>query len=194
MEKSKNLTILEALIPKSENKVLNLAKEILLIFSFAILTGLCAQIKFEIGLVPITFQTFAVLLSGALLGARKGALSQLSYLLMGLIGVPWFARGGGVNYILSPTFGYILGFVIASFLVGFLCEKGFDRKILTSLLAMLIGNIVIYLPGLFWLARFVGINECLKVGFYPFILGDLLKIILAGIALPLFWKIIKGRE
>jgi biotin transporter BioY len=190
----KNLTLIEVIFPKIENKILILVRDLVLIFSFAILTGLCAKLKIEIGPVPITMQTFSVLLSGALLGAKRGALSQITYLSMGFAGIPWFSRGGGIAYLLSPTFGYLVGFVFASFFVGFLCEKGFDRKLERAVLAMFFGNLLIYLPGLFWLARFVGLEKVLAVGFFPFVLGDVLKIILAGSILPLAWKILKVKK
>ena len=190
----KNLTLIEVIFPKIENKILILVRDLVLIFSFAILTGLCAKLKIEIGPVPITMQTFSVLLSGALLGAKRGALSQITYLSMGFAGIPWFSRGGGMAYLLSPTFGYLVGFVFASFFVGFLCQKGFDRKLGRAILAMFFGNLLIYLPGLFWLARFVGLEKVLAVGFFPFVLGDVLKIILAGSILPLAWKILKVKK
>ena len=187
----KNLTLVDAIIPRIEGETLSLAKDIALVLSFAVLTGISAKLKIEIGAVPITMQTFTVLLSGAILGSKRGVASQLTYLLMGLAGVSWFSRGGGIQYILSPTFGYIIGFVFAAYFVGWLCEKGFDRKIKTAILAMLFGNILIYIPGLFWLARFVGFGKVLSIGFYPFIIGDLLKILLAGLVLPMGWKFIK---
>jgi len=189
--KNFNLTLVDLIIPRIENKTLAILKDILLVLSFAILTGISAKLKIEIGLVPITAQTLAVLLSGALLGAKRGALSQLTYLGMGLVGFPWFSRGGGIAYLISPTFGYIIGFVLAVYFIGWLCERGFDRQLKTAILAMLAGNIVLYIPGLFWLARFVGFEKVLAVGFYPFIIGDLLKILLAGTILPLGWKLIK---
>ena len=194
MEKIKLPTLIDFVFPKFENKVLNLIKEIILIFSFSILTGVCSKLKIEIGLVPITMQTFAVLLSGSLLGAKKGFLSQLIYLLMGLAGIPWFSRGGGISYIFSPTFGYIVGFLFCSFLIGFLSEKGFDREILTCVLAMFLGNVILYVPGLLWLVRFVGFDKVLKVGFFPFVIGDLIKIFLAGVTLPFFWKVLKVKK
>jgi biotin transporter BioY len=189
--KAQNLTLIDVVFPKIESKNLALLKDILLVLSFAILTGICAKLKIEIRVVPITMQTFAVLISGALLGSKRGALSQITYLLMGLAGIPWFSRGGGMSYVFSPTFGYIVGFVLAAFFVGFLCEKGFDRKIETAILAMLVGNILIYLPGLLWLARFVGFEKVLLVGFYPFITGDVIKLFFASLILPLGWKIAK---
>jgi len=160
-----------------------LIKDVVLVLSFAFLTGISAVMKVEIGTVPITMQTFVVLLSGALLGSKKGALSQLTYLLMGLSGIFWFARGGGIAYLLSPTFGYIIGFVLASFVVGWLYEKGMGKRIETAVMAMLIGNIVLYIPGLLWLSRFIGFGKVLLIGFYPFVLGNLLKSTLAGLLL-----------
>ncbi|XOB40243.1 MAG: biotin transporter BioY [Candidatus Nealsonbacteria bacterium] len=180
---AKNPILIETVLPEIKDKVLVLAKDIVLVLGFAILTGISAKLKIEISLVPLTMQTVVVLLSGALLGQKKGAASQLTYLMAGLIGLPWFSRGGGLIYILSPTFGYILGFVLAAYLTGGLVEKGWNRNTTTAVLIMLAGNIVIYIPGLLWLARFVGISKILTVGLYPFILGDTLKIFLAGLIL-----------
>jgi len=194
MAEEKNLTLIDLVLPRIESKNLALAKDIVLVLSSAILTGISAKLKIEIGVVPITMQTFTVLLSGAILGSKRGVASQLTYLLMGLAGVSWFSRGGGIQYILSPTFGYIIGFVFAAYFVGWLCEKGFDRKIKTAILAMLFGNILIYISGLFWLARFIGFGKVLAAGLYPFIIGDLLKILLAGLVLPMGWKLIKKIE
>jgi len=182
---------IDLLLPRVETKTQAIIRDIALVAGFALLTAFCAQLRFEIGVVPITAQTFAVLLAGALLGSKRGAFSQITYLLGGLIGLPLFARGGGVSYLLSPTFGYIVGFILASFFIGLLCERGFDRRVETAILAMLGGNLLIYLPGLLWLARFVSIDSLLTVGFYPFLLGDLLKILLAGSILPLGWRLIK---
>jgi biotin transporter BioY len=187
----KKLTLIDTVLPKIENKTLALLKDILLILGFTLLTAISAKLKIEIGPVPITGQTFAVLLSGALLGAKRGALSQIFYLFGGLAGIPWFARGGGIAYLMSPTFGYIIGFVLAAFVIGFLCERGLDRKIETAILAMLVGNVLIYLPGLFWLARFVGFEKVLSVGFYPFIVGDFIKLFLTSLLLPFGWKTVK---
>jgi biotin transporter BioY len=189
----KKLTLIDAILPKIESKPLLLVRDIILILCFTLLTAISAKLKIEIGTVPITGQTFAVLLSGALLGSRRGALSQIFYLLGGLAGIPWFARGGGIAYLMSPTFGYIVGFVLAAFVVGFLCERGLDRKIETAILAMLVGNVLIYFPGLLWLARFVGWGKVLAVGLYPFIIGDTIKLLLAASVLPLGWRLVKTR-
>lgn len=189
--KGKNISLIKTVLTRIENKVLPLVKDIILILSFAILTGISSKLKIEIGLVPVTMQTLVVLLSGALLGKKRGAASQITYLLGGLIGLPWFSRGGGIIYILSPTFGYILGFILSAYLVGTLVEKGWSKNINSAILVMLIGGALIYIPGLLWLARFVGTSRVLVIGFFPFILGDILKILLAGLFLSLGQKIIK---
>jgi biotin transporter BioY len=191
--KEQNLTLVDVVLPRIENKTWALVRDILLVLSFTLLTAVSAKLKIEIGPVPITGQTFAVLLSGALLGSKRGALSQIFYLLGGLAGIPWFARGGGIGYLMSPTFGYIIGFVFAAFVVGSLCERGFDRKVESAILAMLIGNILIYLTGLLWLVRFVGWKKVLTVGLYPFIIGDTIKLLVAASILPLGWKLIKAK-
>ncbi|MGB9598579.1 MAG: biotin transporter BioY [Minisyncoccales bacterium] len=161
----------------SEKKIFSLTKEALLLFSFAFLTALGAKIKIEIGPVPFTFQTFFVLLSGLLLEAQRASLSQFLYLILGLLGFPYFARGGGLSYLLSPTFGYLLGFILASFLAGFFSQKTKNHFFLLFLL--LIANFSIYLFGLPWLAFFLkDLKKAFFLGFFPFWLTDTLKVIL----------------
>ncbi|MFH0987692.1 MAG: biotin transporter BioY [Patescibacteria group bacterium] len=184
--------LVDIIFPRSKKIISRgLLLNIILVLSFSFLTALSSKLKIEIGAVPITGQTLLVLLSGILLGSSRGALSQLTYLVFGLLGLPLFARGGGIQYILSPTFGYIIGFVFASFLVGKLAEKGYDKSFKTSILAMVLGNITIYVFGLFWLVRFIPAGSLLKVGLYPFLLGDAIKILIAGFSLPTLWKFIK---
>lgn len=190
--RNKGLTLIDLALPRIESRNLSLAKDVILVLSFSIITAICAKIKIEIGVVPITMQTLAVLLSGALLGSKRGALSQVVYLLMGLAGLPWFSRGGGIVYILSPTFGYIIGFVFAAFFVGWLSERGIDKTVKKAILTMLAGNIVLYIPGLLWLSKFVGFSKVLAVGLYPFLFGDALKLILAGSVLPIGRKTIEN--
>lgn len=183
------VTLMDAILPRK-----GIIRDAALIVGFSCLTALCAQISFWIGPVPITGQTFAVLLAGALLGSYRGALSQLSYLAIGATGIPyWFALGGppGIARLLGPTGGYLIGFVAAALVVGKLTEKGWDRRIWTAVLAMVIGSIVIYVFGLSWLAQFVPGEKLFKVGLYPFILGDLFKIALAASALPSGWLLLK---
>lgn len=178
-----SLVLADLVIPKRR-----LITDIALVTGFSAFVALTAQVSFWIGPVPITGQSFAVLLGGAVLGSRRGALSLLSYLAIGLTGVPfWFALGGppGVARLLGPSGGYLIGFVFAAFVVGWLVERGWTRRIWSTALAMLIGCVVYYVFGLLWLARFVPPEEVLAVGLYPFIVGDLIKIALAASAVPL---------
>jgi len=185
----KQRVIADTIFSVSEKRVFKIIKDISLCLSFAILTAILSKIKVEVGAIPVTMQTFAVFLSGALLGSRKGALSQLMYLIFGIFGAPFFARGGGFAYILSPTFGYIIGFSFAAFFIGFLFEKKLCNNIKTSIIGFSLCNILIYLPGLFWLTKFVGFEKVLTIGLCPFLLGDFLKILLASFILPVFFKI-----
>ncbi len=186
MKQAKAITMMDAIFPKA-----TLVRDVLLILSFSVVTALSAQIAFYIGPVPITGQTFAVLLAGALLGSRRGALSQLTYLGMGAMGAPIFAGWhGGIGVLMGPTGGYLIGFVAAAFVVGFLAERGWDRRFWSLALAMLIGNIVIYAFGLPWLANFVPSGSVLAAGLYPFIPGDLTKLVLATVALPSGWALV----
>jgi len=162
-----------------------------LIFAGSILIALSAkvQILLPFSPVPITGQTFAVLMIGALLGARRGSLAVLAYLIQGAAGMPVFAFGGGFAVLLGPTGGYLIGFIPAAYLTGRLAEKGWDRRIGTTVLAMILGNAAIYACGLFRLACLIGFStKVLTVGVYPFVIGDLLKIALAAVLLPLGWK------
>lgn len=141
--------------------------------------------------VPVTGQTLAVLLSGVVLGARRGALALLMYLGYGAMGLPVFSMGrGGLAHLFGPTGGYLWGFVAAAFITGLLAERGWDRKAATAFLAMLLGNVVIYACGLPWLARYVGYERVLMAGLWPFIAGDFLKLLLATVLLPLGWKLV----
>jgi biotin transporter BioY len=168
--------------------------DVVLVAGFACLTAAFAQISFWIGPVPVTGQTFAVLLAGALLGSRRGALSQLTYLAVGAAGIPyWFALGGppGIARLVGPTGGYLIGFVAVAFVVGWLAERGWDRRVGTAALAMLAGEIVLYIFGLSWLAHFVSGGAVLQAGLYPFVIGDLIKVAAAVFILPSGWLLLR---
>lgn len=140
--------------------------------------------------VPITGQTLGVLLAGASLGAVRGGLALLLYLAEGLCGLPFFAGGaGGPAALAGPTGGYLVGFVGAAFLVGWLAERGWDRRVPTALAAFAAGQCVIYLVGLAWLANFVGRERVLTAGLWPFLPGAALKMVAAAMLLPFGWKI-----
>jgi len=132
--------------------------------------------------------------TGALLGSRRGALSQLSYLAIGATGIPyWFALGGppGIARLVGPTGGYLIGFVAVAFVVGWLAERGWDRRVWTAALAMLVGETVLYIFGLLWLVHFVPAERVLQVGLYPFVIGDLVKIAAAALILPSGWLLLR---
>ena len=158
----------------------------------------CAQIAIGYP-VPMTGQTFAVLMVAALLGARRGALCVLTYLAEGLLGLPVFAQGkAGLAAFFGPTGGYLVGFVAAAYLVGTLAQRGWDRRSATAILMMLLGNVVLYACGLAWLlclvhllAQPLGGKGVLAVGLYPFIASEAVKIALAMALLPCGWKMIR---
>ena len=164
-------------------------REVLLVLAGSGLVGLAAQLSVPIPgtPVPVTGQTFAVLLCGAALGARRAALSLGLYLVAGAVGVPWFA--GGASGTAAPSFGYVVGFVAAAALVGFLAARGWDRTPLRTVVTMAVGTLVIYAVGVPWLAAALDVDvaEALRLGVRPFLLGDALKIALAAGVLPLAW-------
>lgn len=167
--------------------------DVALIIGGSLLIGLCAHVKIWLPFspVPITGQTFAVLMIGSLLGARRGCLTVLAYIMEGAAGLPVFAVGVGPAALLGPTGGYLFGFIPAVYITGRLAEKGWDRRIGTTVLAMVLGNLVIYTFGLFWLGCLTGFNRMvLTIGLRPFIVGDLVKIILAATLLPSGWKLL----
>ena len=157
-----------------------------------------AKVQIPFYPVPMTMQTFVVLVTGIAYGTRLGVATLLLYLGVGALGLPVFAgtpeKGIGLAYMLGPTGGYLVGFVIAAALCGWLAERGWDRKLVTTAAAMLVGNVLIYLPGLLWLGTVVGWEKpVLQWGLTPFLLGDLFKLLLAAATLPLIWRAIGRR-
>lgn len=155
--------------------------------------ALLAQLRLQIGPVPVTGQTLGVLLLGAAYGARLGALSAGAYALLGVAGLPLFAGGGsGAAYLLGPTGGYLVGFVVAAALLGALAERGWDRTYLRAALAMLAATVVIYLLGVSWLTAALGgdLKQALAVGLAPFVVGDLIKLGVAMTLLPTAWRLL----
>lgn len=171
-------------------------KQAVLVLTGIVLLTISAKIKVPLPPVPITMQTFVVFGLGMVYGWKLGASTVLLYLIVGATGLPVFAgtpeKGIGVAYMMGPTGGYLLGFVIAAAATGFFAEKGWDRKAVSTFLAMFIGNVIIYVPGLIWLGNVVGWDKpVLEWGMTPFLIGDIAKIILAMLVLPLAWKLVK---
>jgi biotin transport system substrate-specific component len=167
------------------------------------LTAAAAQFSVHLPFtpVPLTLQPMVVLVGAAALGARLGASSQVLYLLLGIAGLPVFAASPilpqGLGRLLGPTGGYLMAYPIAAFVTGYFAERGFDRRYLTSILAMFAGLCTLFIGGVTWLAYFAaapggpaGLNAALATGLYPFILKDVIKVSIASGVLPTVWKIV----
>jgi biotin transport system substrate-specific component len=167
----------------------------LVVVGFSLLTALAAQVVVPLPFtpVPLTGQTFAVLLTGALLGPRLGALAMLAYLAEGAAGLPFFRGGaGGVGHFSGATAGYLLAFPAAAYVTGLLAERGWDRRFRTAAAAMALGSFVILACGWAWLAlMFKGGAEAFRLGVAPFLPGDVLKVALAAAALPAGWALLR---
>ncbi len=166
-----------------------------LILAFSVFVALTAKVQIPLWPVPITLQTLAVLFTGAVLGSRRGALALLLYLAEGAVGLPVFAGGAGLAYMLGPTGGYLISYPIAAGVVGLLAERGWDRRPLWTALAMVLGNLVIYALGVTWLAVLLGDPGTAMVqGMLVFIVGDLIKVALATFALPGGWALARRKR
>lgn len=159
------------------------------IVGFSLLTAVLAQLRIPLPFtpVPLTGQTFAVLLAGAVLGSRRGFLSQALYLAEGAAGLPVFAGGlASLGHLFGPTGGYLWSFPLAAALVGWLVERGASRSVVRLAGALVVSDLVILVCGAVWLGHFFGTpwREAWLLGFYPFLVGDLLKVALVGMSLP----------
>jgi len=191
---SPQITLVDRLFPVRASEDEGLLRDVLFIAGFSIFLALCAQVSFHIPgpTVPVTLQTLGVLLAGATLGSRRGALAMLTYLAEGAAGMPVFAGGtGGFIHLIGPTAGYLWSYPIAAFVTGWLCEKGLDRSFKTSVLAMLPGTFIIYLFGVTWLAYFFHLSAPVAIakGMLPFLAGDFVKLLIASSLLPATWKL-----
>ncbi|MEX2543136.1 MAG: biotin transporter BioY [Trueperaceae bacterium] len=162
------------------------------LLGIALLAAL-AQARIEIGAVPVTGQTLGVLLIGAAYGARLAGVTVLGYLIAGGMGLSLFAgAGAGWSTFAGTTGGYLIGFLPAALLVGYQAQRGWDRSYVLMGSAMVLGNLVIYLFGLLWLSRFApDLATTLQWGLWPFLLGDLLKLLVAVALLPTAWRLLR---
>ena len=174
-------------------QVNSLLRDALLVLAGSWLMALFAQLEIPLQPVPITGQTFAVLLVGALLGSRRGMAAMLAYLIQGGLGLPFFAGGAsGLSALSGATAGYLVGFVLAAYAIGLLAERGLERDFKTSIIPFLIGTLVIYICGLTWLAIVLhSFAQAIQFGLMPFLFGDALKLLAAAVTLPAVWRLLK---
>ncbi|MPV86715.1 biotin transporter BioY [Ostreibacterium oceani] len=178
-------TLTHTLLPQS---IHSLPVQVGLAIAGSLLLTLSAKLSIPFIPVPFTMQTFAVLVIGMAFGWRLGASTVLFYLAQGALGLPVFATGAGIPYMVGPTGGYLIGFVFAAALCGLLAEKGWDRTVKHTAFAMTLGTAVIYLFGGAWLSLLIGVEKALAAGIIPFIPGEIVKIVLACAVMPLVWK------
>lgn len=199
---STTATLVQVLSPRADTRRIVAATSVVFV---AVLTVVAAQISITLPFtqVPLTLQPMVVLLGGLALGSRLGCASQVVYLTAGLAGLPVFAASGvlppGPLRLLGPTGGYLLAYPLAAFVTGYLAERGFDKKYLRSIVAMLAGLAIIYTAGVLWLAFFartvtgsaaVGLSAAAVSGLYPFVLADLVKLGAAAGIVPAIWRLI----
>lgn len=197
------------LLPRPSTRAQAVTHDIVCVVGFACLTAALAQVRVNLSFtpVPITGQTLGVLLAGTALGLRRGIASQFLYWVAGIfMPVAWYANDSsgssireGWNLATGTTAGYLFGFVVAAAAIGYLAEQGQDRTLMTSLPAMLTGTAIIYIFGAAWLAHDLGIpvatgdTNALALGVTPFLIGDLMKLVLAGLFTPLAWRFAERR-
>lgn len=171
-------------------------RDVVLVVGGAGLVGLLAQITIHLSFtpVPITGQTLGVLLVGTALGWRRGMAALVLYAAAGLIGVPWFAAGAS-GYV-GANFGYILGFIVSAAVCGYLAERHADRRLVTAVPAMVVGEVLMYVIGVAWLAADlkIGIGKAITLGFVPFWIADSIKCLLAAGLLPSAWRLVGARK
>ena len=186
-------TLATALLPLDNALLRNL----ILAVAGSLLLWISAKISIPFWPVPLTMQTLVVLMIGMAFGARLGAATVALYLLEGAAGLPVFSgtpeKGIGLAYMMSTTGGYLFGFVVAAGAVGFLAERGWDRNLSTTALAMLIGTVLIYIPGVLWLGMVLGWDKpILSWGLTPFLAGDALKLVIAAVLMPSLWRLLSA--
>jgi biotin transport system substrate-specific component len=191
------LTLADYIVPAQRSRTMNFVRDGLLVIGSSVLLAATSRLEIHLPFtpVPITLQTLFVLLIGAALGSKRGALSMLAYLAAGAVGLPVFAGGAaGFPALLGLTAGYLWAFPIAAFVVGLLCEHHLDRSFWTSALAMLPGSLIIYALGISWLAVLAHLDlyHAFIAGMLPFIPGDLFKLVVAALLLPSAWMIVRA--
>jgi biotin transport system substrate-specific component len=180
-----NGNLISTVWPQSRTQIA--LKALLVVLGVALLT-LAAKVQVPFWPVPMTLQTMVVLLIGATYGARLAGITLGSYLAIGAVGLPVFASGGGIAYMFGPTGGYLLGFLVAAVLLGYLADRGMGRNFLSALLLFAIGEVVIFAFGIAWLATLIGVDRAIAGGLVPFIPAEILKVALASAILFGAWR------
>jgi biotin transport system substrate-specific component len=193
-------SLLTVVTARADSRALRTAERAGAMVFITVLTAVASQVSVPLPFtpVPFTFQPLVVLLGGALLGSRLGMAAQVLYLALGLAGLPVFAVSptlpSGAARLMGPTAGYLLSYPFAAFIAGWLAERGFDRRYLTSVLAMACGLAVVFAGGVLWLAFVTraprGLAGAVALGFTPFIVADLIKLLVAGAAMPALWWLV----
>lgn len=187
--------LIDAIWSRRDSGAANMARLVVLAIAGSALMAIAAKIQVPMWPVPMTMQTFAVLVIAMSYGLRLGGATLLLYLAEGAAGLPVFASGGGLAYFGGPTAGYLAGFLVAAILVGWLAQKGWDRDVVRTLIAMALGTVVIFVLGVAWLAIFLGdADKAIASGLTPFLLGAAVKIALAAAVLPIAWRLLSGRR
>lgn len=174
-----------SLLPRTQGSVLG---KTALVALGIVLLALSARIQVPFWPVPMTLQTAVVLLIGASYGARLGTATLLSYLAAGAVGLPAFAGGAGLAYMGGPTGGYLAGFLAAAFVMGWLCDRGMGRTLVSAIGLMLLGQVIIFVPGVAWLANLIGFDKAITAGLLPFLPAEVLKTALAAAVLTAGWS------
>ena len=192
MNSQPNATLVSVLWPESRDSLLRLSA--IVVLGTLLLTA-SAKIQVPFWPVPMTMQTFVVLFLGAALGPRLGALTVLLYLAQGAVGLPVFAgtpeKGLGLAYMAGPTGGFLIGFAVAAYVVGWLAERGWGQSVPKLFLAMLLGHVVLFAFGVAWLAQLIGIEKAWMLGVVPFYAATIFKTALGAFVVPALWQLAK---
>ena len=181
-----NTTLIENLLPL--NKVNITLRNILFILFGTLLLAVSSKIQVPFWPVPMTMQTFVVLIIAMAYGWKLSLLTLIAYLLEGAIGLPVFAKGGGLPYLIGPTAGYLYGMVIAAAVIGYFADLGFGKSIIKCIIPLLIGTVIIFICGIGYLSSIIGFEKAIAAGLLPFIPSELFKIALAVLIIPTIWK------
>lgn len=196
---SQSPLLFDGWISQAKSKNETLVRNATLVLGLVALTALCAQVSIPLPFtpVPLTLQTFAVLGGAAALGAERAVLAQTLYVGLAWLGLPILAEHkGGHEVVIGATGGYLVGFIVASYIVGRRASRGDSRNALDTAAAFIVGSLAIYVLGVSWLAHFTGwsIAEAVSKGMVPFLIGDVIKALAAGALLPSVWKFIDSKS